>query len=55
MKTMENLTTLDLQIILDALKKMPESNSEVINKHTKSLINDFQTLLLFRLNREYRD
>jgi hypothetical protein len=49
---MENLTTLELQIILAALINQPESNSEVINKHTKLLISNFETLIQIRENKQ---
>ncbi|MDR1554201.1 MAG: hypothetical protein LBS69_12205 [Prevotellaceae bacterium] len=49
---MEKLTTLQLQIILSALIEMPDAESEVIRRCTKSLINDFETLIQIRENKQ---
>jgi hypothetical protein len=49
---MENLTLLDLQIILSALEKMPTQKSEVIEKRIASLISDIETLIQIRKNKQ---
>ncbi|MDR0754173.1 MAG: hypothetical protein LBF04_02170 [Prevotellaceae bacterium] len=49
---MENLTTLQLNIILSALMQMPQSESEVIRKRTEALISDFEILIQIRKNKQ---
>ncbi|MDR1198292.1 MAG: hypothetical protein LBK94_04665 [Prevotellaceae bacterium] len=49
---MENLSTLDLQIIVNALEAMPEQNSSVMQKRIEALVSDFNTLIIIRENKE---
>jgi hypothetical protein len=49
---MENLTLLDLQIILSALEKMPDQNCVIIKKRIESLINDLKILIDIRTNKQ---
>ncbi|MDR1984105.1 MAG: hypothetical protein LBQ28_04710 [Prevotellaceae bacterium] len=49
---MENLSLLDLQIILTALMQMPENDSKVVTNRVKLLISNFEVLIKIRENKQ---